>query len=108
MPICGVSSEYEFAKVVAYLEIPVDECFDMNEDERNAYVQEFNKMTIEDATKGKTIVASHVPTVQVSEFKEFSVDVKCYSPLKSGQTVWLPLLGTLGTLDDGECLQQWP
>lgn len=76
LAICGVSSEYELAEVVAYLEVPVDEWFDMNEDERNAYVQEFNKMTIEDAMKRKTIAASHVPTAQVSEFKEFSVDVR--------------------------------
>jgi len=29
----------------------------MNEDERNGYVQEFNKMTINDAMKEKTIAA---------------------------------------------------
>ena len=48
----------------------------MNEDERNAYVQEFNKMTIDDAMKGKAIVASHAPTAQVPKFKEFMVDVR--------------------------------
>ena len=69
--ICGVSSGYEFAKVVPDLEVLVDEWFDMNENERNAYVQEFNKMTI-DEMKGKTIAASHAPTAQVSEFKEFT------------------------------------
>ena len=76
LAISGVSSEYELAEVVAHLEVPVDEWFDMNEDERNAYDQEFNKMTIDDAMKGKTIAASHAPTAQVSEFKEFSVDVR--------------------------------
>ena len=78
LAICGVStcSKYKLAEVVAHLEVPVDEWFNVNEDERNAYIQELNKMTIEDAMKGKTIVASHVPTVQVSEIKEFSVDVR--------------------------------
>ena len=76
LAICGVSNEYELAEVVAYLEVPIDKWFDMNEDERSAYVQEFYKMTIEDVMKGKTIAASHVPTAQVSEFKEFSVDLR--------------------------------
>ena len=62
LAICGVSSEYELAEVVSHLEVPVDEWFDMNEDQRNAYVQEFNKMNIDDAMKGKTIAASHAPT----------------------------------------------
>ena len=39
LAICGVSSEYELAEVVAHLEVPVDEWSDTNEDERNAYVQ---------------------------------------------------------------------
>jgi len=39
------------------LEVPVNEWFDMNEDERNAYVQEFSKMTINDEIKDKTIAA---------------------------------------------------
>jgi len=60
--ICGISTKYELAEVVAYLEVPVDEWSDMIEVERNAHV---NKMTIEDAMKGKTIAASHVPTTQV-------------------------------------------
>ena len=88
--ICGFSSEYGLAEVVAYLEVPVNEWFDMSEDERNGYVQEFNKMTIEDAIKRKTKAAIHVPTAQVSEGK-------CYSPLKTGQMVWLPLLSRMWT-----------
>ena len=50
-----------------------DEWFDMKEAERKAYVQEFNKMSVEDAMKGKTIAATHVPTADVSEFKDFSL-----------------------------------
>ena len=83
LAICGVSAEYEFAEFIAPLEVPVDEWFDMNEDERKACVHEFNKMTVEAAVDGKTITASHLPTVQASEF--------C-SLLQTGRTVLLPLL----------------
>ena len=84
LAICGVSSEYELAEVVSHLEVPDDEWFVMNEDQRNAYVQEFNKMTIDDALKGETIAASHAPTAQVPEFEEFTVDVrKILQSLKS-------------------------
>ena len=51
--ICGISNEYELAEVVSHLKVPVNEWFNMNEDERNGYVQEFNKMTINDAMKLK-------------------------------------------------------
>ena len=51
---------------VAHLEVPVDEWFNMNEHEWKAYVQEFSKMSVDDAKKGKTIGATHVPTVEVS------------------------------------------
>ena len=53
LAICGISNEYKLAEVVSHLTVPVHEWFNMNEDERNGYVQEFNKMTINDAMKLK-------------------------------------------------------
>ena len=67
-----------------------DEWFDAKEAaERKAYVQEFNKMSVEDAMKGKTIAATHVPTADMSEFKDFS-------PLDVRET-----LQSLGSWTDG-------
>jgi len=46
----------------------------INEDQRKAYVNEFNKMPVDDAMKGKAIRINHVPTGELSECKEFSLD----------------------------------
>jgi len=47
----------------------------MNRNQRADYVLKFNKMSVEDAAKGKTIVISNLPDTEQPEFKEFSVDV---------------------------------
>ena len=75
LAICGLSNEYDLADIVAHLSIQVDEWFDMSADQRKAYVNEFNKMPIDDAMKGKAIRVNHVRTGEISECKEFSLDV---------------------------------
>lgn len=70
-----------------------DDWFEMNEGQRKAYVNEFNKMSVGDAMKGKAIRVNHVRTEEISECKEFSLDVTTI--LKSfhycaGQKVWSP------------------
>ena len=62
------------ADVIAHLSVQADEWFEMNEDQRKAYVNEFNKMPVDDAMKGKAITINHVPTGELSECKEFSLD----------------------------------
>ena len=73
--ICGLSNEYHLADMVVYLSVQVDEWFEMSEDQREAYINEFNKMPIDDAMKGKAIRVNHVHTGEMSECKEFSLDV---------------------------------
>ena len=75
LAICGLSNEYDLADIVAHLSVQVDEWFEMSEDQRKAYVNEFNKMSIDDAMKGKAIRVNHVRTGEMSECKEFSLDV---------------------------------
>ena len=66
MAICGLSNENQLADVVAHLSVQADEWFEMNEDQRKAYVNEFNKMPVDDAMKGKAIRTTHVPTGELS------------------------------------------
>ena len=73
--ICGLSNDYDLADIVVYSSVQVDEWFEMSEDQRKAYVNEFNKMRIDDAMKGKAIRVNHVRTGEMSECKEFSLDV---------------------------------
>ena len=75
MAICGLSNEYKLADVVAHFSVKVDDWFDMNEDQRKAYMNEFNKMSVGNAMKGEAIRVNHVPTEEMSEGKEFSLDV---------------------------------
>ena len=73
--ICGLSSKYVLADTVAHLSVQVDEWFETSEDQRKAYVNEFNKMPIDDAMRGKAIRVNHVCTGEMSECKEFSLDM---------------------------------
>ena len=66
LAICGLSNEYELADVVVHLSVQADEWLEMNEDQRKAYVNEFNKMPVDDAMKGKAIRTNHVPTGELS------------------------------------------
>ena len=75
LAICGLSGEYQLADVVAHLEVTPDQWFDMTVGERQAYIKEFNKMSVDDALKGKPIRATRVPNVEDVEYKVFSVDV---------------------------------
>ena len=75
LAICGLSNEYELADMAVHLRLSVSDWFDMNEEQRKAYVNEFNKMSIDDAMKGKTIGINQAPTGEASEYKEFSLDV---------------------------------
>ena len=75
LAICGLSNEYDLADIVVHLSVQVDEWFDMSADQRKAYVHEFNKMPIDDAMKGKAIRVNHARTGEISECKEFSLDV---------------------------------
>ena len=74
LAICGLSNVYELADVVAHLSVQADDWFEMNEGQRKAYVNEFNKMPIVDAMKGKAIRINHIPTGALSKCKEFSLD----------------------------------
>ena len=60
----------------------------MSEDQRKAYVNEFNKMPIDDAMKGKAIRVNHVCTGEMSKCKEISLDVttilKSFHPWTDG------------------------
>ena len=75
LAICGLSEEYELADVVAHLAVPTEQWFNMNRNQRADYVLKFNKISVEDASKGKTIAISNLPDAEEPEFKEFSVDV---------------------------------
>ena len=71
LAICGLSNEYDLADIVAHLSVQVDEWFEMSEDQRKAYVNEFNKMPIDDAMKGKAIRVNHVRRERCPNAKNF-------------------------------------
>lgn len=75
LAICGLSEEYELADLAAHLAVSTEKWFNMNRNQRTDYVLKFNKMSVEDALKGKTIPISNLPDDEQPEFKEFSEDV---------------------------------
>ena len=70
LAICGLSEEYELADVVAHLAVPTEQWFNMNRNQRADYVLKFNKISVEDASKGKTIAISNLPDAEEPEFKD--------------------------------------
>ena len=75
LAICGLSNEYELADVVAHLAVSAENLFNMNRNQREDYVDKFNKMSLENAFKGKSIAIADLPDSEQPELKEFSVDV---------------------------------
>ena len=75
LAICGLSEEYELADLAAHLAVSTEKWFNMNRNQRTDYVLKFNKMSVEDALKGKTIPIPSLPDDEQPEFKEFSEDV---------------------------------
>lgn len=75
LAICGLSEEYELAELAAHLAVSTEEWFNMNRNQRSDYVLRFNKMSVEEALKGKTIPISNLPDAEQPECQEFSEDV---------------------------------
>ena len=75
LAICGSIEEYELADVIAHLSVSAEQWFNMNRNQRADYVLKFNKISVEEALKGKTITISNLPDAEQPEFKVFSVDV---------------------------------
>lgn len=74
--ICGLSSEYELADVVAHLAVPPEEWFEMSAAQRAEYVQKFNQMTVEEAMRGKSITVSKTAFAIPADVRKFSIDLK--------------------------------
>ena len=75
LAICGLSEEYELADLAVHLAVSAEKWFNMNRNQRADYVLKFNKMSVEDVLKGKTIPFSRIDDAEQPDFKEFSVDV---------------------------------
>lgn len=75
LAICGLSEEYELADLVAHLAVSPEKWFNMNRNQRADYVVKLNRLSVEDALNGKTIVIANLPDTEPTEFNEFSVDV---------------------------------
>lgn len=75
LAMCGLSEIYELADVVAYLKLTPEEWFDMNEHERSDFVDKFNKLTVEDVSRGRTI-QTKVLDNPCTDYEDFSEDAK--------------------------------
>ena len=62
LAIWELSNGYVLADITAYLRLSVSDWFDMNEEQQKAYMNEFSRMSIENAMKGKGIRINQVPT----------------------------------------------
>ena len=77
LAIAGISEEYELSEFVSHLAISTDKWFGWNTEEREKYVSDMNKMSVEEAMNGKCISEPDVQPQQLpkKEFTELSVDV---------------------------------
>ena len=76
LAIAGISEEYELSEFVSHLAVSTDTWFQWSPEEREKYVADVNKISVEEALKGKRINKPNIPTqVPEKEFSEFSVDV---------------------------------
>ena len=77
MAIAGISEEYDLSEFVSHLAVSTDKWFGWNTEEREKYVSDMNKMSVEDAMNGKCIREPDVQPQQLpeKEFTELSVDV---------------------------------
>ena len=81
LAICGLSEEYELADLAAHLAVSAEKWFNINRNQSADYVLKLNKMSIEDALTGKTILVSSLADAEQPDFKEFSVIWQaCCSP----------------------------
>lgn len=55
LALCGLSEEYQLAKIVEHLTVPTETWFEWSEYQREDYIAKFNAMTIEEALQGKEI-----------------------------------------------------
>ena len=76
MAIAGISEEYELSEFVSYLAVSTDTWFQWSPEEREEYVADMNKISVEEALEGKRSSEPNIPTqVPEKEFSEFPVDV---------------------------------
>lgn len=76
LAIAGISEEHELSEFVSHLAVSTDTCFLWSPEEREKYVADMNKISLEEALEGKRISEPNIPTQQPEkEFSEFSVDV---------------------------------
>lgn len=77
LALCGLSEEYQLAKIVEHLTVPTETWFEWSEYQREDYIAKFNAMTIEEALQGKEIKVTDDQQVDApcKEYKELSIDV---------------------------------
>lgn len=76
LAIAGVSEEYELSEFVSHLAVSTDTWFQWSTEEREKYVADLNKISIEEALDGKSIREPNIPSqLPEKEFFELSVDV---------------------------------
>ena len=77
LAIAGISEEYELSEFVSHLAVLTDKWFGWNTEEREKYVSDMNKMSVEEAMNGKCIREPDVQPQQLpkKEFTKLSVDV---------------------------------
>ena len=77
LAIARISEEYDLSEFVSHLAVSTDKWFGWNTEEREKYVSDMNKMSVEDAMNGKCIREPDVQPQQLpeKEFTELSVDV---------------------------------
>lgn len=81
LAIFGLSEEYELTDLRAHLAVSPEKWFNKSRNQRADYVVKFNRLSVEDALNGKTIVIANLPHTEQPKFNEFSVNVA--SMLKS-------------------------
>ena len=76
LAIAGISEEYQLSEFVSHLAVSTDTWFQWSPEEREKYVADMNKISVEEALEGKRISEPNIPAqLPEKEFSEFSVDV---------------------------------
>ena len=76
LAIAGISEEYELSELVSHLEVSIDTWFRWSTEEREKYVADMNKLSVEDALGRKSIREPDITKQPpAKESTELSIDV---------------------------------